>query len=122
MYKKCILLLFIAFCVFNYVSAQKIPAKYFKARSVKNTRTLVVQSKTAEWTSVSFTNHRLSRAMLKKSPEQINMTYKKMPNISAFSYNRSTRTIKLKAPTTAIREILKKEFRFTDAELTAKGL
>lgn len=119
---KKITLFFLLFSV-KFLSAQKIPTLYYKSDvKQKHKRSIVVLSKAAEKTSVSLYNKELLQIWRKKTAKQINADFRSRPNILAFSYSSKTGQIKLSAPQAYIRQILKKNFEFSDAEITASGL
>ncbi|MGG9971873.1 hypothetical protein ACQ33O_08790 [Ferruginibacter sp. SUN002] len=120
--KRSTFLLFLVFG-FQLASAQKIPSLYYHGNDRKKTKhSLVILSRNSTTTFVSFCNKELAQIWRKKSPQEINTTYRSKPNISSFSYNSKTGMVKLAAPSGLIKEMLKREFEFSDKELTAKGL
>jgi hypothetical protein len=119
---KKLILLMLVFSI-KIASAQKIPSLYYHAKGqVKEKRSLVILSQNSQTTFVSFYNKELSQIWRKKTPQQVNTEYRNKPNISSFSYSNKTGYVKLAAPTNVIRQVLKKEFDFSDKELTIKGL
>ncbi|UEG49590.1 hypothetical protein LK994_13190 [Ferruginibacter lapsinanis] len=115
--------LFILLFSVKFLSAQKLQTLYYKSDTQKRSkRSIVVISKATEKTSVSLYNKELLQLWRKKTSTQINADFRSAPNILAFSYSSKTGQIKLSAPTVYIRQILKKNFEFSDAEITASGL
>ena len=119
---KNLTLLLLLFSI-KVASAQKIPSLYYHGKEdVKLNRSIVILSQNSKTTTVSFYNKELLQLWRKKTPSQVNKEYRSKPNITSFSYNNSKGYVKLSAPTNVIKQVLKKEFEFSDKELTAKGL